>query len=342
MNESADGEIRLPDAPAAPGLRFRAFAGPADYPAMVRILNDVAADEDVEPFWTEQLLADYDGAAPHFDPRRDRLIAEIDGAMIGAGRVQSERTVTGERLYLHSFNIDPTWKGRGISRAVLRYHERRLRAMAATHADEAGPRYLAPYGINDVNTNAVELMLAEGYAPARYGCEMIRAISGDEQIPELPLPAGIDVRPVREEHVRAMWEAKEEAFRDLWGFIPSPPEAFEVFRNDPTWRRDLTAVAWDGDEVVGQVMCFISDSANRQQGRQRAWTEQICVRRPWRRKGVAHALISRVLRAIQREGMSEAALGVDTDNPSGALRLYQSMGYREKSRATWFRKALTP
>jgi ribosomal protein S18 acetylase RimI-like enzyme len=64
------------------------------------------------------------------------------------------------------------------------------------------------------------------------------------------------------------------------------------------------------------------------------------VRRPWRRRGLARALLTRSLKMFQDMGMEEAALGVDTENLSGALRLYESVGFRAVKRQTIYRKAL--
>ena len=63
-------------------------------------------------------------------------------------------------------------------------------------------------------------------------------------------------------------------------------------------------------------------------------------RRPWRRRGLARALIARSLRLLQELGMEEAALGVDAENPNSALRLYESMGFRTVKQHGTYRKAL--
>ena len=96
---------------------------------------------------------------------------------------------------------------------------------------------------------------------------------------------------------------------------------------DPT----LWQVAWDGDEIVGMVRPFINAEENARFGVRRGWCENISTRAPWRGRGVASALISRALRALRERGMTEAALGVDAQNETGALRLYQAMGFREVS-----------
>jgi ribosomal protein S18 acetylase RimI-like enzyme len=62
------------------------------------------------------------------------------------------------------------------------------------------------------------------------------------------------------------------------------------------------------------------------------------VRRPWRRQGVARALLTRSIQMFIEMGMQETALGVDTENPNGALNLYQDVGYTEEKRFITYRK----
>ncbi|MGD2207392.1 MAG: GNAT family N-acetyltransferase, partial [Anaerolineae bacterium] len=61
---------------------------------------------------------------------------------------------------------------------------------------------------------------------------------------------------------------------------------------------------------------------------------------PWRRQGLAKALIARSFRLLKELGMEEAALGVDADNPNGALQLYQTMGFQVVKRHTTYRKSI--
>jgi ribosomal protein S18 acetylase RimI-like enzyme len=88
------------------------------------------------------------------------------------------------------------------------------------------------------------------------------------------------------------------------------------------------------------VLNFIDQPENREYNRLRGYTENICVRRTWRRRGLARALIARSLSAIKERGMLEAALGVDTENVTGALQLYESMGFRPVKRFTTYRKVM--
>jgi mycothiol synthase len=176
------------------------------------------------------------------------------------------------------------------------------------------------------------------YKAVRYSFEMVRLDL--ENIPNIPLPTGVEVRPVEAEHTRQIWEASNEAFRDHWGYIPDPWEGFQQMMDDPDFDPSLWRVAWQGDQIAGMVLSFINKDENEMYGRKRGYTENICVRRPWRRQGLAKALIGRSLVALKEHGMTEAGLGVDSENISGALHLYEFMGYRVVKRSTVYRKPL--
>jgi ribosomal protein S18 acetylase RimI-like enzyme len=162
----------------------------------------------------------------------------------------------------------------------------------------------------------------------------------DQLIEIAPLPEGIQVRPVQPEQWRQLWDAAQEAFQDHWGFVPAGEEAYKEWLASPDFRPELFMVAWDGDEVVGQIQNAISENENKEYNRLRGYTEDISVRRPWRRQGVARALLTRSIKMFQEMGMDETELGVDTQNPNGAKGLYAGVGYQELKRFTTYRKLL--
>ncbi len=161
-----------------------------------------------------------------------------------------------------------------------------------------------------------------------------------DHIPDVPMPEGLEVRPVKPEHYRAIWEATTEAFRDHWGAGDAEEEEFETWINHPLIQPDIWMVAWDGDQVAGSILNYISHDYNARTGRKLGYTETISVRRPWRRRGLARALLARSMQMHKELGMEQTALGVDTENPSGALKLYESMGYMVINKETVYRKKL--
>ena len=162
-----------------------------------------------------------------------------------------------------------------------------------------------------------------------------------ENIPDAPLPEGLEVRPVKPEHLHSIWEAENEAFRDHWGYSEPVEGDYERWLNEPLFQPETWQVAWDGDQVAGMVRGFIDEAQNKRYNRKRGYTENITTRRPWRRRGLAHALIALSMRQQKGLGMTDTALSVDGLNPSGALQLYESMGFRVIRKEIGFSKPLT-
>jgi mycothiol synthase len=336
--QPVDNTIIIPDAPAIPGLTFRHFRGEADYPAMLSVIEGCKKADGVERTDSVENIARNYRHLTNCDPYQDMLLVEVDGQLIGYGRVFWEKELEGKRRYMHFTFLLPQWRGRGIRRSMLRHNERRLHEIAAGHPLD-GPRVFEAWAA-DTETHWATLLLEEGYEPARYGLTMVRPDL--ENIPDLPLPDGLEVRPVQPEHIPIIWAAAKEAFRDHWGYSEDEWDDYLAsWRESPTFEPGLWQVAWEGDQVAGMVQNYIDEEENQEYGRKRGWTEGICVRRPWRRQGVARALIARSFRLLKELGMTEAALGVDADNLNGALQLYKCMGFREIKRDTTYRKPLS-
>jgi mycothiol synthase len=322
-----------------PSLVFRGFRGEEDYPAMSAIIE---GSKDVDQAEWTQSVEDVARTYRHLvncDADRDLLFAEIDGEAVGYSRVWWQQETNGARLYQHFVHLLPQWRDTGIRRAMLQHNERRLRQIAAGHPDD-GPRLLQAWA-SDTEDHWRSLLEHEGYSPVRFGFSMVRPDL--KEIPDMPLPEGLEIRPVPPERFQSIWEAAREAFRDHWGYSEDEwsYEHWKEFQESPTFTPALWQVAWEGDEVAGMVLNFVNEEENKEYGRLRGYTETICVRRPWRRQGVAKALIARSLVMLKAKGMAEAALGVDADNPNGALQLYKSMGFRVVKKFTTYRKQMT-
>ena len=328
--------IQLPDAPDVPGLSFRRYRGEADHPAMVAVLNAAnEADRLDEHRTVEQMTADYRQLS-NCNPYRDVLIAEVAGQMVAYGRVYWADDTGGGRIYESFCFVDPRFRQRGIGLAMLHHNQRRLRRIASAHQG-IEPRRLSS-GAADSQVGALALLLADGYRPVRYSFDMERPTLDD--LPDAPLPEGLEIRPVQPEHLRRIWEADVEAFRDHWGEHDASEESYRRFVANPEFDRSLWQVAWDGEEVAGLVINTIYAEQNARLGKREGWLDSVAVRRPWRRRGLARGLIARSLHLLRERGMSSAALGVDAENPNGALALYESVGFRPVRRYTSLRKPI--
>lgn len=333
---------QFPDAPQIHGLRFRRFAGESDLPAMLAIMNAAWKTDQAERIGTLDELKNDLLPSPRFDPFQDLLIAEVNGEMVAHSQTQWRAELAEPNCLFSSYGfIHPVWRRRGIGRAMLHQNEAHLREIAARLQDKY-PRPAWTYHFVSNATNFQPgnqaLLKIAGYQPMRQSYIMRRPDL--ENIPDLPLPAGLEVRPVRPEQYRQVWDASQEAFRDHWGYAEPSEEDYQGWLNWPLFQPDLWQVAWDGNQVAGMVQNFINPVDNSTFGFKRGWTEGISVRRPWRRLGLARALLARSLKMHRDLGMQETALGVDAENPNGALQLYTSMGYQTLRVTTIFRKPL--
>jgi mycothiol synthase len=329
-------QIILPDAPPISGLTFRGFQGESDYPSMAEIIDRCKKADHIERVETAEDVARNYRHLVNSDPYRDMLFAEVNDDVIAYQRVYWRTELDGTRIYALFGFLVPEWRHRGIGRAMFHHAERRLIEIAKDHPNNVSRFFEAECA--DTETMREKMVIQEGYKPVRHFFNMVRPDL--ENIPEITLADGVEIRPVLPEHYQKIRNASMEAFEDEWGFSPEEEPTVEQWLEDPIFDPTLWRVAWEGDQVVGMVLSFINKSENQEYNRLRGWTENICVRRPWRKRGIAKALIAASLHAIQERGMKEAALGVDTENLSGALRLYESMGYQVIKRFTLYRKPL--
>ena len=334
--ELVNNEIEVAEMPAVPGLRFRGFQGESDYPHIVDIFNG-SREADQSDYVTnlEDITADYSYLS-NCDPATDMIFVEVDEAVVGYGRCWWHDLKDEGYSYYFFARLLPQWRGHGIRRAMIHHLQERLRQISTEHPAAINQFFTSWAGQGEVSWH--QLLQDEGFKIVRYGFDMVRPSLDD--IPHCPVPDGIEVRRGSLAEWRQIWEGAREAFRDHWASPEWPEESFDVWEKYPTFNPDLWQIAWDGDEVAGGVLNYVDEAENKEHDRQRGYTETIFVRRPWRRRGVAKALITRSFQVLKDAGMEDAALSVDGQNPNGALQLYRSLGFKEVKRGVTFRKPL--
>jgi mycothiol synthase len=322
--------------PATTAAALRPLDFPGDLPAMVELMVEGNQHDGVEWFPTIESLANDWSASDGYDLPRDTVVLEADGRLIGGAR-HSWREREGAIVHRMEVWVRPSERRQGHGRRLLAWAE--ARARESVMAGAGGPADLAHFfgGFTGRELPASAAFAeAMGYAPIRFHVEMRRAIAAP--IPDAPLPEGLEVRPVLPEHHRAIWDADAEAFEDHWDHAPVTEDDFRRFFAEPHIDTSLWQVAWAGDEVAGLVINAIVPHENERTGKAVGWLDSVATRRPWRRRGLAGALIARSLRVLGERGMEIAALGVDTQSPTGALRLYESFGFRPERTWMFLRK----
>ena len=125
---------------------------------------------------------------------------------------------------------------------------------------------------------------------------------------------------------RTIFDAENEAFRDHWGHREMTEGDYATTFDAPA-RHDLWVVAWDGDQVAGVVQNWIWPEENARLGVQArlARTHQRPPSVAASRPGPGHH--RRRLVRLRGAGIDDAMLGVDAENPNGALGLYEGLGF---------------
>jgi Acetyltransferases len=325
----------LEGAPPIPGLVARYFADASDY-ARLSELTIAANEHDGIPYLptAQSLQIEMDGAEGA-DPVDDVVLVEVDGRVVGATGV--ERVMRDDvPTYQVWGTVDPGYRRRGLGTALMGWTLGRSRVRASR--EDPRTRVDVASFAEDTETGHRAVLAAAGFGPVRHFFLMRRR--GLDDIPDAPLPDGLEIRPVSEDQWRTILEAENEAFRDHWGQREQGESAYTTTFGRAELDTSLWVVAWDGDQVAGVVQNWILPEENDRLGVKRGWLEHISVRRPWRRRGLARAITAASLIKLREAGLDEAMLGVDSENPNGALGLYERLGFIAQSRAAAYRRDL--
>ena len=308
-------------------ITFRDFDPERDFDAAAALIREVN-NHDGEPWLpTAQTLRHDWAPTSGYEPARDTRLAFDDDRLVGATNI-GWRERTGTIVHNMEVWVRPSDRRRGIGTALVRWAEAHaVESVAAGYGGSPVLPHVLNGGIDEVVPAAAAFAEKLGYRPIRYGFVMQRDLG--EPIPDVPLPPGIEVRPVVEADHRRIWDADAEAFRDHWEVSVREESDYRRFFEEPDLDTSLWQVAWDGDEVAGSVLNFIYPDENRELGIEVGWLQHVSTRRAWRGRGVASALIVRSLVALRDRSMAVARLGVDGENPTGALGVYQRLGFSE-------------
>ncbi len=337
-NTPALADVERLTLPAIPGLRFRGWAGETDFAGMARA-GAAARRSDGEPApMTIEGLTNRYLHLERSDLRTDLLVVEIDAEIVGFARVEWS-DVEDERWYESVCVLDPAVRRRGIGTAMLDWTEARR---SAIRTEQHGPG-VEPGGTpmlmtfcHDGDVGARRLLSGRGYEPFRQFFTLCRPTLDDVDVP--PVPDGLEIRTFGSDRpsLRRVFDADSEAFRDHWGWTEPTEREFEEFVGDPTTDPSLWVIAVDGDEIAGGIINGIHPGPD---GTGRVgWLDSVFTRRPWRRRGLARALVARSLVRLREAGMREAYLGVDSTNPNEALHLYESAGFALVASGTAWRR----
>lgn len=265
---------------------------------------------------------------PGFDLGSDAWVAiDGDGRIVGFTHVWAEEPT---KLRCDGYVL-PELNASAVEEHLIDLAEARCTELRSALSGEAEVNA----GWVNVSSNGERAALLErrGYRIVRTFIRM--GIELDGPRPQGDAPEGIKIRPVDPAvDLDEVYRVVETAFQDHWGFTPTPkPE----FRRRFVEREDYDPSLWFLAEVdgraVGAVMAF-------KEGEDGGWVKELGVLREARGRGIGVALLERCFAEFAERGWTNAQLGVDSDNPTGAVGLYQRAGMTERFRFDFWRREL--
>jgi len=227
--------------------------------------------------------------------------------------------------------VAPKARGQGLGRALLAWQVGRAEEIHAVTAPDA--RWEAHADVAQVDDTAVALLARFGFTPVRYAFDMAASTAN---VPASSAPDGVTITAYDADQARLVHEAHMEAFADHWGFQHRPFDAWSSTTvGSSVFNPALSVVAMAGTDIAGYTLCY--DDAIPDQ----IYIGQVGVRRPWRRRGLAAAMLTRVLRLAADAGRTTAALDVDAASLTGAVGVYERVGFHTERTMVTCSRSLT-
>jgi mycothiol synthase len=297
----------------------------ADVPALTRLLAAAEKVDDKGEHSDEDEVAEW-LSSPGIDLATDSLGGfDVDGSLVAAGLVMApERVRTEDRISIDGI-VHPAARRQGIGTRLLHWQEERA---AAVHAARF-PSLPGETELGSVETIASKraLAAANGYRDIRWWSDMRRDLSGPLP-PMPPVPDGLRVQRFTPEFIEPARVAHNEAFSEHFGSSERSPEIWtHWFVSESHFRPEISFLVLDGDEIAAYQLAHFYPADAAATGRRTAYIGQLGTRAPYRRRGLGSLLLATGLAAFKEAGYDVAELGVDTENATGALGLYERIGF---------------
>jgi len=254
----------------------------------------------------------------------------VAAALIFLPPVSGQDDVASLLVAVHPNDLD-----QGLAATLMDWMEHRVReASGSCHTLQSMRMSCDPESLA-----RVRLLEQQGFSPVRYHFTMRTSLS--EPLIEMALPPDLNLVPWAIEYSESARTAFNRAFKGHWG-LPHVEAAIweQRFVGVPQFRSDLSWLVLFMDEVAGICINWGPLPQAEVTLSKRGWIEAIGVVPEWRGRGVADAMLTRSLNGFLNVGLTDAALDVDTQNPTGALQLYQKHGFVPSKREAIFAKQL--
>lgn len=312
----------------------RCYAGEADLAAIADLINTCKTADHLDG-WVSVESLQHNFEDPNFHPDRDLRLWENEAKQVCgyAGLYLAKHdspthsiAADGHHGWLF-FYIHPDHRNGELEHQILSWAEDHIQAIGRKWQL---PVFKVREGCRDDQAYQQALLTQAGFTVERCFYRLERSLL--DPIPQPQFPAGFSVRPLQGmEEVPAWIEMFNQSFVDHWSFEPETLEYRQHWMNQPSYNAEMDRVAIAPDGALAAFSySSIDHQENTRTGRQEGWVNLLGTRRGFRNMGLGRAMLLTALQDLKSRGMDTALLGVDSDNPSGALRLYESVGFRKR------------
>lgn len=309
----------------------------SDAEEWARLLTDVQkADGSEEYYDAEDLIEEL--SDPKLKPDLDTVGLWADGVMVAFGVVLWRKNLVDvDRLNTDSA-VRPDWRRRGLGKALMTWMVSRARELHEQHHPEVEAELNA--AVISTNTGAAALFSSFGFEECRYFFDLRRVF--DSPIPVVDVPDGLRLVPFGPEYDEALRLAHNEVFLDHWGSTPKDEDTWKLwFTGSRSFRSEVSFLVLDGNQIVAYATGYEYEADTAATGIREVYVGQVGTVRSHRGRGLAGVALSALMRQAEQLGFKRASLGVDAENPTGALGLYERLGYQQYAQSITYRLPLT-
>lgn len=296
-----------------------------DLPLIVVLLNAAEAVDHAEEGTSLEEQRER-AARPDLKPEENVFVAEDDeGRLVAMGVLTLKREVD-ENGFRSWFNVHPMYRGRGLEdRLLARLEERARERLDETVTEKV---YLSSDG-HTVYEERLRAMKRAGMNPVRTFWVMVRPELADLPLPSFPPGFVVRGYSMGEDDEQAL-DAHNDSFSEHFGHANNTMDWWNYYVHSIGYRPDLTVVAVErgSNRIAGFCHVAVVEGECQRLGRMRGWVDILGVRKQYRRKGLGEALMLQAMHNMRAAGMEEVALGCDSENTTGATRLYFRLGYQ--------------
>jgi ribosomal protein S18 acetylase RimI-like enzyme len=294
---------------------------PAHAAAWAELSTALARHDDTDEFYEPEDLAE-ELREPGVDPAADTLAAWDGDTMVAYGQLRVAAGLADRETKASlGGGVHPHWRGQGLGRAVMDWIEPRADALARDRYP--GMPVVWSMWCGKVGSAAERLAAARGYTPARY----FRDMRLDLTTWSAPADTRRVGRPVTPEISEGLRRAHNEAFADHWGSSERDPDRWADQLASRSFRPALSRAALTDRPDLSPEDAVDAYVLANEYVEGELYVALVGTRRRARGRGLATALLTEVLAAAREAGYRQADLGVDSASPTGALGLYERVGF---------------